>query len=166
MQTLFSQDEIAGRVAELGREISSFYQNKELTLIVILNGAIPFAADLMRHISIPMWVDSIAVQSYCYDASSGQVKFRSQLKLPVENRHILVVDDILDTGLSLQRVKNYLASMNPASVRSCVMVQKQLQKPAATQAEWVGFSAPDSYLVGYGLDSNENGRNLPYIGLK
>ena len=158
MQTLFSQDEIAGRVAELGREISSFYQNKELTLIVILNGAIPFA--------IPMWVDSIAVQSYCNDASSGQVKFRSQLKLPVENRHILVVDDILDTGLSLQRVKNYLASMNPASVRSCVMVQKQLQKPAATQAEWVGFSAPDSYLVGYGLDSNENGRNLPYIGLK
>ena len=85
MQTLFSQDEIAGRVAELGREISSFYQNKELTLIVILNGAIPFAADLMRHISIPMWVDSIAVQSYCNDASSGQVKFRSQLKLPVEN---------------------------------------------------------------------------------
>lgn len=166
MQTLFAQDEIARRVAELGREISSFYQNKELTLIAVLNGAIPFAADLMRNISIPLWLDSIAVQSYSNDASSGEVKFRSTLKLPVANRHILVVDDILDTGLSLKRIKDYLNSMNPASVRSCVMVRKQLQKPAATQAEWVGFSAPDRYLVGYGLDSNENGRNLPYIGLK
>lgn len=166
LQTLFTQNEIARRVAELGREISGFYQNKEITLIAVLNGAIPFAADLMRNISVPLMLDSIAVQSYRNDASSGEVNFRSTLKLPVENRHVLVVDDILDTGLSLKKIKEYLITMHPASLKSCVMVQKILPQPPACRADWVGFKAPDRYLVGYGLDSNENGRNLPYIGFK
>ncbi len=166
MQTLFNQDQIARRVAELGAEISGFYRNEEVTLVAILNGAIPFAADLMRHITAPLWLDSIAIQSYSNDRSSGEVIFRCPPKLPVGNRHILLVDDILDTGLSLMKVKEYFRKMNPASVRACVLIQKQLQNPPKTNADWVGFYAPDKYLVGYGLDSNENGRNLPYITFK
>ncbi len=165
MEILYSAETIAERVSSLGAEITAYYREREpLTLVPLLTGAIPFAADLMRAIDLPIHVDSLAVASYRNCKSSGELQFRSTLKLPVAGRHILIADEVLDTGVTLAGAVKYFQAQGALSVRTAVMVEKELPRPnGITHADWSGFIMPDRYLVGYGLDADEEYRNLPYI---
>ena len=167
-QPLFSADDIARRVAELGAEITDFYRDSPLTVVALTNGAMFFAADLLRHIQLPLYVDTLSVASYRADRRGDQFEFRSQLKLDPTGRRILLVDEVLDSGVTLQRVSDFLRQRHDVlDVRTAVIVSKAIARPpeGLPQADWTGFSAPDGYLVGYGLDSHELYRNLPYIAV-
>ncbi|MBR2365454.1 MAG: hypoxanthine phosphoribosyltransferase [Lentisphaeria bacterium] len=165
IRTLFSKEEIARKVEELGRKISRDYEGKTLTVIALLNGGLPFTADLIRHISIPVFLDSFAASSYVDDRSSKKLTVRSRLKEPVEGRHILLVDDILDTGHSLAATVEYFRKMAPASIKTCVFLDKKLDAPKPVSADYTGYEVENVYVVGYGLDSHELYRNLPFVGV-
>ena len=165
IQTLIDEQTISNKISELANQISIDYANKDLTVIIVLNGAIIFASDLIRKISIPLQVDSFAASSYINDKSSGVLNIRSQLKLPIENRHILIIDDILDTGNSLKSLISYFNKLHPVSIKTCVLLNKNIQDKLIEKADYTGFYIPNKYVVGYGLDSNEYYRNLPYIGI-
>ena len=141
MDIIYSAGEIANRIAQLGREITEFYRGEELTVVALMNGALPFAADLIRAIGLDCYVDTVSVASYRNCRSTGEPEFRSTLKIPPSGRHILLADEVLDSGVTLQCVAEYFRRRGAAS----------------------GFTAPDRYLVGYGLDADEHYRNLPYI---
>ncbi len=164
MQILFSASEIAGRVAAMGSEITGYFHGKPLTLVALMNGALPFAADLMRAIDLPIHCDSLGVASYRNCRSSGALNFRSTLKLNPAGRHILLADEVLDSGVTLREVRRYFLERGAAGVYSAVMVEKERERPdGIAHADWAGFRTPDRYLVGYGLDADEEYRNLPYI---
>ena len=166
MKVLFSESEIAARVAETGAEITRSYQGNPLTVMLIVNGAFIFGADLVRKLDLDCWVDSFAAASYSNDRSTGTVSFRSPPKLPVEGRHILLVDEVLDSGRTMKKVAEYLRNAGAASVKCAVLVEKDIPRPdGLDHADWACFHCPDQYLVGCGLDSNELYRNLPYIGV-
>ena len=165
MKVLLTENEIAARIAQLGGEITEVYRGKELTVIVMMNGAVIFAADQLRKIDLPLYVDCISASSYENDRSTGKITVRSALKLPVHGRHILLVDDILDTGLSMKYTVHYFLGLGAASVKTCVLMDKMLETKQFVPADWVGFRIPDRYVVGYGLDSDEHYRNLPYVGI-
>ncbi len=164
---LYTREQIAERVAQLGSGIMVFYKEEPLTLIPLMNGAMIFAADLARAIEKEdLFMDSLAAASYENDASSGTVTKRSTLKLPVAGRHLLLIDDILDTGGTLKEMTEYFRTLGALSVRTCVFLNKELdpaKPPRKLEADWSGFSVPDLYVVGYGLDSHEKYRNLPDI---
>ncbi len=164
---LISEYDIASRVSELGNDISEFYDNEPLTMVVIMNGAMIFGADLARTITLPIWLDSIRTSSYKSLESSGSVEFASMLKLPVVGRHILIVDDILDTGLTLSKVKEKINELRPLSIKTCVMLDKQVKRipGGVEQADWSGFKIKPHYIVGYGLDAEEYWRNQPDISI-
>ncbi len=165
MKTLITAEEIANRIEELAREITAFYQGKALTAVVTLNGAMPFASDLLRKIRLPMYVDTLGVSSYVNNQSSGKIHVRSPLKLPVKERHVLLIDDILDTGCTLANTVAYLKDSGALSVRSCVLLDKETKRSpgGALSADWYAFRIPDVYVAGYGLDADEYYRNLPDI---
>ena len=164
MEVLYSQEKIAARVRELGKEITRFYEGKPLTVIIIATGGVFFGADLMREIKLPLWADTIAAASYIDDRSCGRISIRSKLKLECAGRHVLLVDEILDTGVTLAELRHYILGRGALSVRSAVIVEKDIVRPnVAGLADWTGFVAPDRFLVGYGLDFKEEYRNLPYI---
>ncbi len=165
LHLLIDRERIAGRVAELGREITGHYAGEAVTVLVLLNGAVIFAADLLRHLDLPLRLDTMAVASYHGTASSGQVNFRSAPKLPVDGRRILLVDDILDTGTTLARVIERLYADGAAEVRSCVLLDKEVARAAGgtVRADWHGFRIPPVFVVGYGLDADEDFRHLPDI---
>ena len=164
MDIIYSAGEIANRIAQLGREITEFYRGEELTVVALMNGALPFAADLIRAIGLDCYVDTVSVASYRNCRSTGEPEFRSTLKIPPSGRHILLADEVLDSGVTLQCVAEYFRRRGAASVRTVVMVEKELPRPnGLAHADWTGFTAPDRYLVGYGLDADEHYLNLPYI---
>ena len=166
IEVIISREEIAARVNELGREISEYYKGQPLTVVVLMTGGMIFASDLIRAMDIPLWVDSISVASYHGHASSGELKFRSDLKMSVKERHVLLVDEVFDTGLTLTALREYMNNAGALSVRAAVAVVKDIpRKPENVLPEFSGFQAPDRYLIGYGLDSNEDGRHFPYIGV-
>lgn len=165
MNPLITTAEIQQRVNALGRELTEFYRGKPLTLVCVLNGALPFAADLMRAIDLPLQYDSFAVSSYASTKSTGELKIRSALKIPVKGRHILLVDDVLDTGFTMHCIMRDFANMGALSVKSCVLLNKNIEHKLFVNPDWVGFDIPDEFVVGYGLDHNEEYRNLPYIGV-
>lgn len=165
IRTLFTEEYIAQRVKELGKRISEDYQNKTLVVVALLNGGLPFTADLIRHISIPIYLDSFAASSYVNDCSSKELKIRSQLKNSVEGKDVLLVDDILDTGHSLASTVEYFRKLNPASIKTCVFLDKILPEPKPIQADYCGSKVENVYVVGYGLDSHEFYRNLPFVGV-
>ncbi len=162
---LFDKAEIARRVAELGRELTAFYADQPLTIVTLMNGAMLFSADLVRHIDVAdLYMDSFSASSYRNDASTGELNIRGNLKLSVQNRHVLLLDDILDTGFTLRETKKYFLKLGALSVRSCVLLKKHLTQEACERsADWIGFSVPNLYVIGYGLDSNELYRALPDI---
>ena len=164
MKTLVTEAGIARRVAELGREISAFYGDDPVTMVVLANGALIFGADLARKITSPLEWDVLCVNSYVADRSSGKLTIRPSLKLDPKGRRLLVVDEVLDSGVTLKAVCRSLLEAGAAEVRTAVMVEKLRPRPGALEhADWRGFELPDRYLVGYGLDSHEKFRNLPYI---
>ena len=166
MDVLITEEQIARRVNELGDDISCFYEGKPLTVVILMNGALLFGADLVRAIKQPLRWDSFICSSYHNDSSSGELVIRCDLKNPVKERHVLIVDDVLDTGLTLKAVKANLERRGALSVRTCVLLNKNVSGKYFIQPDWTGFDIPDQYVVGYGLDSNEEFRNLPYIAVK
>lgn len=163
---IFSEEQIARRIAELGQEISRFYHHRPLTLVAIANGGLFFCADLARAIKLPLQIDVIAAGSYHNDRAGDELVVRSKLKLDPRGRDLLLVDEVLDTGRTLRILAEQLRNLGAASVRTVVAVEKSRERPdGLAGADWRGFLAPDRYLVGYGLDSRERFRNLPCIAM-
>ena len=162
-KVLIGRNRLKARVAEMGAEISAEYANRHLTVIAVSNGAILFVADLVRQIDLPMQLDSITAYSYSGTESIGEVRLFSNLKLDIAGRDVLLVDDILDTGRTLSRIVEFLNSLKPADVKTCVLLDKPSRRVVEIEADYVGFEVPDVFVVGYGLDYNEYYRNLPYV---
>lgn len=165
---LVTENSIKRRIKKLGLEIQETYGNgeEEITVISIINGAILFTADLLRAIPNPVRLDCIRISSYRNETKSmGKPKLVHSLTLDITNRHVLLIDDILDTGKTLAMVTNMIRKLNPASVKTCVLLDKKGRREVPFDAEFVGFEIPDKFVVGYGLDFAERYRNLPCIGV-
>ena len=164
--TLLTQEQIATRVAQLGEEITQDYQGKELLVVGILKGAVVFYSDLIRKINLPMKLDFMVVSSYgCTTASSGVVRILQDLSQDINDRHVLIVEDILDTGLTLSYLTGILQHRNPASIEICTLMDKPERRKVDLTAKYIGFTIPDAFVVGYGLDYGEIYRNLPDVGV-
>ena len=165
-RTLFDEATILSRLDEIAAEISADYRDRELTVIAILNGSLIFMADLLRRIPLPLKLDCLSVASYHGGLqTSGEVIFR-QVALPdIENRDVLLLDDILDSGNTLAAIREKLSTAGPKSVRVCVLLQKKKVRSRPVDADYVGFEIEDEFVVGYGLDYMERYRNLPCIGV-
>ena len=166
-RTLYLEQAILSRLDELAAQITADYTERDLTVIAVLNGSLFFMADLLRRIQLPLRLDSLSVSSYHGGTqSTGLVTF-DQTSLPdVKGRHVLILDDILDTGLTLNAIRDrLLAEASPASVRICVLLRKEKPRARELEADYVGFDIGDEFVVGYGLDFDERYRNLPFIGV-
>ncbi|MDR2845225.1 MAG: hypoxanthine phosphoribosyltransferase [Puniceicoccales bacterium] len=168
-EVLFTTDALAAKVRDLGRAITRDYAAlgvRELTLVGVANGAMVFIADLLRCIQLNTRFDTVRVSSY-QDGTSpvARPQLRHAGHLPLEGRHVLVVDDILDTGNTLSFLNEVLGKQRPASLRTCVLLDKKTRRQTAFSAEYIGFDIPDVFVVGYGLDFAERYRNLPFIGV-
>ena len=165
-KVLFSEELLRDRIRQLGEEITKDYAGQELVLVCILRGSYIFMADLSRAIDLPISADFIALSSYGKGtSSSGQVELRKDLSDPVEGKHLLIVEDILDSGNTLYYLTNLLKTRHPASVRICTLLNKPERREKDIQPDYVGFTIPDAFVVGYGLDYAEKYRNLPYVGV-
>ena len=165
-EVLIDERAIAAKVRELGGAIADDYRGKDVVLVSILKGALPFLADLMRQTPIPLALDFLEVSSYGEATqSSGVVRILKDLAKPIEGRHVVVVEDILDTGQTLSYVIEHLHSKHPASVRLCTLLDKPARRIVPIQIDYRGFEIPDKFVVGYGLDYAERYRNLPFIGV-
>ena len=163
-EVLFTSDQIAARVRELAAEISRDYADRDVHLIGVLRGASVFLADLIRALTIPASLDFIAISSYGSDTrSSGVVRILKDLEDSVESRYVLVVEDIIDTGLTLKYLLDLLRHRKVASVDVCALLDKPARRKIPVEAGYVGFTVPDAFVVGYGLDYDQRFRGLPYI---
>lgn len=161
---LFTREQIQQRVETLGAEIARDYAGRDPHLITIVKGSIPFLADLIRAMDCPLSIDVIGVASYLGHQSSGEVRLTKDLDDPIEGRHVLVVEDIIDTGLTLSYVMRILRQRAPASVKVVTFLDKPSKRGVFIDPDYVGFTIPDAFVVGYGLDWNQRYRNLPYVG--
>lgn len=165
-EILLSEEEIAEIVRNMGRQISEDYKGKNLFLVSVLKGSLPFMADLMRQITIPCTIDFLAVSSYGKGTtSSGEVRILKDLDASLEGKDLLIVEDILDSGVTLSYLLKNLSARNPASIRLCTFLDKPERRRVDIHADYVGASVPDEFIVGYGLDYAEVYRNLPYVGV-
>ena len=166
LRVLLSEDEIREKVRELGGKITADYKNSNLMRVTVLKGAVVFLADLMRQIDVPAEIDFMVVSSYGSGVkSSGVVKIVKDLDVPLAGKDILIVEDILDSGLTLSYIKELLESRGPRSIRIATLLDKPSRRKVDLQADYIGFSVPDEFVIGYGLDYDEKYRNLPYIGI-
>ena len=165
-RVLFSQEELAHRVSEIAAEIDRDYAGKEPLLVSVLRGSFVFMADLVRQIHLPCTVDFMAVSSYgAGTASSGQVKIVKDLSEHIEGKDVIVVEDILDSGNTLYNLAGHLRDRGAASVALCVLLDKPARREKPIEPNYVGFTVPDEFVVGYGLDYADRYRNLPYVGV-
>jgi hypoxanthine phosphoribosyltransferase len=166
-EILITEEELQARIAELGRAISADYQGKDLLAICILRGAVIFLSDLSRQITIPHEIDFMAVSSYggIRTESSGVVRILMDLRTSIEGRNVLIVEDIVDTGLTLGYIIDNLKTRRPTSLRICALLNKRERRQVDVPLDYVGFDIPDKFVVGYGLDYDEKYRNLPFIGV-
>jgi hypoxanthine phosphoribosyltransferase len=163
-EVLVSADEVQRRVAELGREITADYEGRSLLLVGVLKGAVFFLSDLMRYIDAPVEVDFMAVASYgSATDSSGVVRILKDLDASIEDRDVLIVEDIVDSGLTLQYLLRNLGSRNPRSLEVCALLTKPDRRKVDLPTRYVGFEIPNRFVVGYGLDYDERHRNLPFV---
>ncbi len=165
-EVLIDEETLQAKIAVLGQQISADYQGKDLMLIGVLKGAIMFMVDLARAIELPLTLDFMAVSSYgASTISSGVVRIMKDLDSSIEDKHILVVEDIVDSGMTLSYLAEYLRARNPASLKICALLNKPDRRTSDVQIDYLGFDIPDKFVVGYGLDFAEIYRNLPYIGV-
>ena len=164
-RVLITADEIEDKVSELGKKISADYAGKNPIFVGVLKGCFIFMADLMRHVSIPCTMDFMSVSSYSGTSSTGAVKINKDLNQNIEGRHLILVEDILDSGVTLNYLRTYLQVRQPASVSIVTLMDKPANRKAPVDANYACFDVPDAFVVGYGLDYNERYRNLPYIGI-
>jgi len=166
-RVLFDETAIQSRLQTLAETITADYLGKELAVVAILNGSLIFAADLLRHIPLPLTLHCLSIASYHGGTESSGVVTFNQLALPnLSGRHVLILDDILDSGLTLEAVSKRLTEAEkPASVRICVLLQKRKERIPAIAADYIGFEIEDEFVVGYGLDYQQRYRNLPFVGV-
>lgn len=165
-EVLLNAEELQAKIKELGTAISRDYAGKDLLLVGVLKGAVVFLSDLLRAIDIPAAIDFMAVSSYgAATKSSGIVRILKDLDDSIEGRHVLVVEDIVDSGLTLHYMLENLASRRPASIKVCALLDKPERRQVEVHVDYLGFRIPDRFVVGYGLDYAEKYRNLPYIGV-
>ncbi len=162
---LISAEEIEAHVSEVGKQISRDFAGKNPIFVGVLKGCFVFMADLMRHVSISCSMDFMSVSSYQGTSSTGAVKINKDLNQDIEGRHLILVEDILDSGVTLNYLKHYLMVREPASISIVTLMDKPAHRKAPIQADYFCFEVPDAFVVGYGLDYNERYRNLPYIGV-
>ncbi|MBU3818991.1 MAG: hypoxanthine phosphoribosyltransferase [Candidatus Faecalibacterium intestinavium] len=164
---LVTEEQLKAKVAELGARISRDYEGKNLVLVSILKGAVVFMADLMRAVTIPCSIDFMVVSSYggTNTQTTGLVKIVKDLDADLTGRDVLIVEDILDTGVTLSNLVPMLKMRNPSSVKICAILDKPTRRKADIQPDYEGFQVPDEFVVGYGLDYDEKYRNLPYVGV-
>ena len=163
-ETLVSGEDLQRRVAELGAQISADYEGRDLFMVGVLKGAVIFLADLMRHLTIPCEIDFMAVSSYGSQTdSSGVVRILKDLDVPIEGRHVLIVEDIIDSGLTLQYLMRNLNARGPASLRACSLLIKPERLRVDLEPRYVGFRIPNRFAVGYGLDHAQRHRNLDHV---
>ena len=162
---LIDEKQIATRVSELAADIERDFIERDLLVVALLTGTVPFLADLIRNITLPLRLDFMGVSSYGNNTAPGELVFTKELKLEAKNRDVLIVDDILDTGKTLRAVMDKLDALQPRSLRTCVMLEKKSRRSENITADYVGFDVPDAFVVGYGLDYAEKYRNLPFIGV-
>jgi len=165
-EVLIDEDHVQARVEDLAAQISDRYRDRgEVVLVGVLKGAFIFLADLARRLTIPHRIEFMAVSSYHGGSVSGEVRLEMDLRHPVEGQHVIVVEDIVDSGQTLRYLVDLLATRDPASVATCALVRKPRSDQVATPVDYLGFDIPDVWAVGYGLDYAERFRTLPYIGL-
>ncbi len=164
-EVLISEEELQAAVKKIGDQISKDFEGKDPIFIGVLKGCWIFMADLMRYVTINCSVDFMSVSSYSGTTSTGAVKITKDLNEDIEGRHIIIVEDILDSGVTLNYLKNYLEVRKPASITIATLMDKPARRKADVYADYSCFEVPDAFVVGYGLDYNERYRNLPYIGV-
>lgn len=163
-KVLFSREKIDERVVELGKEISESYKDKNLLVVSLLRGSFIFCADLVREIDIPVEVDFITTHSYGHDeVSSGNVEIVHDLRTSLKGKDVLIVDDIMDSGHTIKKVREHLLEKGPNSVNICVMLDKPSRRQVELNPNYIGYSIPDVFIVGYGLNYGDHYRNIPYI---
>jgi len=163
---LFSREKIAAEVRRLGQEISRDYGDQELILVGVLKGSFLFLADLVREISSPTLVDFVRLASYGSDTrTSGIIEFRKELEMPIRNRDVIIIEDIIDSGYTLECLYNKLLLQEPRSLKICTLIDKRGRREVEIEADYVGISMDDGFIIGYGLDHDERHRNLPDIHL-
>ncbi|CCQ98569.1 Hypoxanthine phosphoribosyltransferase [[Clostridium] ultunense Esp] len=161
---LFDSDKIAERVMKLGEEITKDYDGNDIVVISLLRGSFVFAADLVRSIQIPVNIDFMTTSSYGHDeVSSGIVNIITDIRTNIEDKHVLIVDDIMDSGYTMSKVVEYISKKEPKSIKVCVMLDKPSRRKANITPDYVGFTIPDVFIVGYGLNYGDYYRNIPYI---
>ncbi|HIJ59469.1 MAG TPA: hypoxanthine phosphoribosyltransferase [Nitrospirae bacterium] len=164
-KTLFTTEQIQSKVIELANRISKDYKGKEIVMVGMLKGAFMFFADIVRHIKVPVLIDFIIASSYLGTDSSGEVIIHSDLKEDIENKHIIIVDDIIDTGITMNLIRERLLMRNPASLKICVFLDKEERRIVEVPVDYIGYKIPNEYVIGYGFDYKNNYRNLPYVAI-
>ena len=165
-EVLIDEERLQTRIRELGRELSEDYAGRELLLVGVLKGAVFFMADLMRSLTVPCEIDFMAISSYGASTdSSGVVRILKDLDINIENRHVLVVEDIIDSGLTLSYLMRNLEAREPASLEVCALLTKPERREIDVPVRYIGFEIPNRFVIGYGLDFAERYRNLPYVGV-
>lgn len=162
---LITEEQLARRIKILARAIEKDFRGREMVVVSLLNGTVMFLADLIRHLNLPLRLDFIGVSSYGAGTESGDLVFTKELRLDVHGRDVLLVDDILDTGKTLSRVLPKLKLLKPRRIKICVLLDKPSRRVEKIRADYVGFSIPNLFVVGYGLDFAERYRNLPFVGV-
>ena len=167
LEVLVTEEQIKARVKELGKILTEEYAGKDPIVVGVLKGVVVFYADMIREIKVPCQMDFLWISSYAGTSSTGVMKVKQELANNIEGRHVLILEDIFDTGNSLDYTYKYLQSKNPASIKICTLLDKpEGRNPAVTLVpDYVGFTIPNAFVVGYGLDYNEHYRNLPYVGV-
>lgn len=166
-EILLSEEQIKSRIRELGEILSAEYRDKNPVVLGVMKGVVVFYADMIRQLTVPCQMDFMWISSYEGTGSSGSVVVKRDISTDIKGRHVLILEDIFDTGNSLSFVRDYLLTKEPASLKICTLLDKpSRRKPGITlEADYVGFTVPNAFVVGYGLDYNEYYRNLPYVGV-
>lgn len=164
IEILISEDEINSRVLEIADAINNKYKNEELLVVGILKGSFVFMSDLIKRLNMPLEIDFMIVSSYSGTESTGNVNIIKDINNDITNKNILLVEDIVDTGLTLSNVRNLLFNRNPKNIEICTLIDKKVRRKVELEADYVGFNIGNEFIIGYGLDLDEKYRNLPYIG--
>ncbi|MBQ7503666.1 hypoxanthine phosphoribosyltransferase [bacterium] len=163
---LIDRNSIQKRIAELGKQISEDYANQELVVIGVLKGALPFMAELIKHITVPMVIDFVATSTYVGGLqSTGVVRFQKDVEEVLNGRNVLVVEDIVDSGITLRYLTDMMHLRNPKSLEICCLIDKPVRRKADIYPKYIGFTIPDRFIIGFGLDYEESYRNLDFIGI-
>ena len=164
-RVLITDGQLAKRIRQMSRDIVRDFAGREMVVVSLLTGTVMFLADLVRNLTLPLRLDFIGVSSYGLGTESGELVFTKELRLDVRGRDVLLVDDILDTGRTLDRVLGKLRALKPRRIKTCVLLNKAARRVEEVEADYVGFEIPDFFVVGYGLDFAERYRNLPFVGV-